>query len=222
MSFRDMERLPLFDGLNRVEIRNVYECFGGEIREYAKGEIVIHEGDEVKRFGVVLGGQAHSLKNDVSGKSYIVTVLREGGYIGILLAGSAGRRSPVTVVATDRLTVMFLPFNKLVRLCNKNCSVHARVILNFIGGISQKAMLLHERNDCLIKTTIREKVMTYLTIQSQGISMGKPFEIPLDREELAQYLNVDRSALSRELSKMKKENIIDYYKSTFRIIGEYS
>ncbi|MDR0196648.1 MAG: Crp/Fnr family transcriptional regulator [Oscillospiraceae bacterium] len=218
MDFTLLEHLDMFRGLSRAEMRRVYDCLGGEIRDYARGAAVIREGDKVKRVGVILKGSARSVKTDISGKTFIVTLLGEGGYIGILLAFSEGRTSHVTVEATDRLSVLFIPINKFVRRCEKSCAAHDRVIHNILGAISEKALLLHERNDCLIKPTIREKALTYLARRSEksGASAGT-FEIPLNREGLAEYLNVDRSALSRELSKMKKEGIIDFYKNSFKI-----
>jgi len=222
MHYDSMKQLELFQGLKLNEIKEVYECFGGEVKHYNKGQAVIREGDTVKRVGAVIAGQARVIKTDASGKTFIVTTVSEGGYIGVLLAGSGGtgKYSPVTVEAIERLTVVFLPFCKLVRQCKNNCGAHSRIILNFIEGISEKALLLHDRNDCLIKPTVRDKVMSYLARQSQAAeTAGGMFEIPLDREGLADYLNVERTALSRELSRMKKDGIIDFNKSIFKILA---
>ncbi|MCL2071449.1 MAG: Crp/Fnr family transcriptional regulator [Oscillospiraceae bacterium] len=219
MNYSEMERIGLFRKLNSSEIRKVCTCFGAYTRNYAKGKTVVREGDVLKQFGVVLGGQARAFKSDVSGKEFTVSVINEGGYIGLLLAGgssSCPRCSPVTVTASDRLTVLFLPLNKLLRQCSGNCSAHVKVLGNLIGGISEKAMLLYERIDCLIKPTIREKVSEYLSQQSK-LAGGDSFTVAFDREGMADYLNTERSALSRELSKMKNDGLIDYRKSSFKI-----
>jgi len=215
MNYSQFERLDLFRGLKTAEIQQFCECFGGTVRHFKRGSTVVREGDLLKQFGVVVGGEAKSYKTDISGKQFIVTVIKEGGYIGALLAGMTNKQSPVTVEASDKLSVLFVPFAKLTKPCKNNCSCHPKIISNFIGGISEKAMLLYERIDCLIKPSIREKMFMFLAQYERDVS----FEIPFDREGLAEYLNVDRSALSRELSRMKSEGIIDYHRNTFTILG---
>jgi CRP-like cAMP-binding protein len=215
MNFNEMEKLNLFKGLNSTEIRHFCECFGASVRHFKKGKAVVHEGDTVKQFGVVIGGEAKSYKSDISGKRFTVSVIKEGGYIGALLAGMTQAPSPVTVEATDRLSVLFVPFNKLILQCDRNCRCHTKILNNFIGGISEKAMFLYERIDCLIKPTVREKIFMFL---GRYTKTGESFEIEFDREGLADYLNVDRSALSRELSRMKREGIIDYNRNVFRVL----
>ena len=216
-----MQSLELFQGLNDSQIRQLCDCFGAHIADYNEGEIIVGEGEKLKRFAVVLKGQACSFKTDISGKVFTVSVIKEGGYIGAFLVGDKNKYSPVTVTARDNLTVLFVPFNSLVRQCEKSCLAHSMVLSNFITGISAKAMLLFERIDCLIKPTIREKVMAYL-IQCRDCGDGgraqPEITIPFNREQLAEYLNVERSALSRELSKMKRDALIDYNKNIFTIL----
>jgi len=213
-----MEHLEIFAGLNGAQIEQICSCFGAVTRVYPKGKAVITAGDAVKRVGIVLDGKARSVKTDISGRTFIVALLKRGDCIGVLLAASKTRRSHVTVEATERLTVLFLPFDKLMRQCPKFCRSHSVVMRNLVHIISEKALFLHERNDCIIKPTLREKILTYLKRESGGFDGN--FEIGLDREGLADYLNADRSALSRELSRMKTEGIIDYHKNAFKIFGD--
>ena len=218
MNYSEMERLDLFRGLNSTEISHICNCFGTSIVNYKKNETVVGEGEKLKKFGIVLAGTASSFKIDISGKVFTVAVIKKGGYIGAFLASDSEKHSPVTVMATDRLTVLFIPFKRLVQQCGKNCSAgsaHTKVLTNFITGVCEKAMLLFERIDCLIKPTIREKAMAYLVQQSNGQAT---FDIPFNREQLAEYLNTERSALSRELSNMKKDSLIDYKKNFFEIL----
>jgi CRP-like cAMP-binding protein len=208
MNYQQLKHIPLFQGLGSSEISKVYDCFGGEIRHYEIGKVVINAGETLKKFGVVLGGQAQ-----VCGiNSCVVTAIYEGGYIGALLSGKS---SPVTVKAADSLTVLFLPFNKLTGQCLKNCKYHTKVLNNFIDEISSKAISLYKRIDCLVKPTIREKVMAYF---NQFEHFEQSFDIPFNREEMAKHLNVERSALSRELSKMKNDGLINFRKNTFKLL----
>jgi CRP-like cAMP-binding protein len=217
MNYDNFGRFDLFKGMDIEEIRHTCECFGAVVRDYAKGQTVVREGEKVEQFGVVVGGEARTYKTNASGKVFTVSVVRGGGYIGVMLAGlsDTDKCSPVTVEASDRLTVLWFPFGKLTRPCSNGCKHHSKVLNNFIGGVSAKAMLLYERIDCLIKANVREKVLTFLYARAKA---GVTFEIEFDRERLAEYLNVERSALSRELSKMKKDGIIDFHKNCFKII----
>lgn len=220
MNYNDMERLQLFRGLNATDIRKVCDCLGAYTRNYGKGEPVIRFGETQSCFGTVLGGRAHSSKTDLSGKAYTVTVIKEGGYIGALLAGSK-RSSIVNITADDRLTVLFIPVGKLVRQCSQNCSAHIKVLSNYIEAISEKALFMHEHIDCLNKPTSREKILTYLlgkAGRAGGGYVNSNIEIEFDRNGMAKHLNIERSSLSRELSNMKKDGLIDYYKNMFRLL----
>ncbi|MCL2036279.1 MAG: Crp/Fnr family transcriptional regulator [Oscillospiraceae bacterium] len=217
-SHSGLGRLALFAGMNSDEIKQLCDCFDLRTADYRKGEIIVSEGEAVKRFAVVLAGNARSFKTDVSGKVFTVSVIEEGGYIGILLAGQ-DKLSPVTVEATDRLTVLSLPFEKVTRQCRQSCAGHSKLLNNFICGISQKAIHLYERIDCLIKPSMREKILAYMAQQPRLSQTKNAYQVILsfDREKFAEYLNADRSALSRELSAMKKEGIIDYHRNVFKI-----
>ncbi|MCL1903878.1 MAG: Crp/Fnr family transcriptional regulator [Oscillospiraceae bacterium] len=222
MDYNEIGQTELFRGLSMSDVKKLCDCLGASIRNYKKGETVVREGETLKRFGVVLGGKASSYKTDASGKVFTVSVINEGGYIGVLLAGGTGsdehnRFSPVTVTARDRLTVLFIPVDRLIRQCSSNCRLHTIVIGNFISGISEKAMQLYERIDCLIKPTVREKVMNFLDERCKRSQTAK-INIEFNREGLAEYLNIERSSLSRELSRMKNDGIIDYNKNTFTLL----
>jgi len=217
MNYTDFEKLPLFHGMKLADIQRACDCFGIYEKQYNEGKIVLDEGDSVKAFGVVIAGEAKSYKTDVYGKRFTVSVIKEGQYIGLLLAGMANRGSPVTVEATDRLSVLYVPFARIMRQCDKCCSFHSKIISNLFSGLCEKTMHLHERIDCLLKPNIREKVFMFL---SQYEQTDEEFEIEFDREGLAEYLNVERSALSRELSRMRSDKIIDFKRNRFKIFWE--
>lgn len=212
-----LKKSKLFMDFSEQDIMDILPCLNYKRKEYEKGQFVLTEQSIIDDVGVVIKGHARSIKEDVTGKTVIVTLLEPGSYIGILLAASKKHRSPVSVQATTPLTVLFFPVNNIICKCPKLCKKHDILIQNFIDGIAEKALLLHDRNDCLIKQSVREKILTYLTRVS--IEKGtKTFTIPFDRSGMADYLNVERSALSREISRMKKEGLIDYNKNHFSII----
>ncbi len=214
-----LTRSKLFNGIAAKEIEEMLICLKAWQGDYEKGETVIREGDIVHDVGVVIYGSGRSIKEDISGKITTVALLEQGDYLGALLSASKERKSPLTVQATTAFSVMFFPTDNILGRCMRLCERHNLMMRNFIDGIAEKALLLHERNSCLIKPTVREKVMSYL------ISVAKKhdrntFTIPMDRSGMAEYLNVERSALSRELSRMKNDGLIDFYKSDFRLLSD--
>lgn len=212
-----LTQTELFSGIALHDIEALLMCLETRQAEYEKGEMVLWEGDAVNDIGIVLSGHGRSVKNDVSGKTVIVTHLAPGSFIGVLLAASKERNSPVSVEAMEHLCVLFISFASIVKRCERLCPRHDRLMLNVLDGIAEKALVLHDRNDCLIKPTVREKILTYL-MKAAHEHNSKTFSIALDRNSMAEYLNVDRSALSRELSQMRKDGLIDFYKNSFRII----
>lgn len=207
----------LFYGIDENKIKFILKCMDAKCAQYQKDEFIISEGSTVRNIGIVLSGHGESIKHDVSGKTSIITLLKPGSFIGVLLSGSRDRKSPVAVQAQDNLKVLFINIEKIIKGCRKHCTDHQKLLRNYISAISEKALILHDRNDCLIKPTVRQKILTYLKRISKE-NESTTFTIPLDRAKMAEYINVDRSALSRELSKMKKDGIIDYYKNSFKFL----
>ena len=209
----DLSEAELFSGISNIP--KLLECIGAVYVQYKKGDIIIEDGSCVYDFGVVVSGHGCSYKEDESGKKVIITLLKKGSEIGVLLAAIKDYRSPVTVQALDEMTVLKISFDALLARCKNSCACHEQLLRNYIYIVAEKGLVLHERIACLLKSTVREKILTYLIKVSGGNK--QTFVIPLNRQAMAEYLNVERSALSRELSKMKKEHIIDYHKNMFKI-----
>lgn len=208
----------LFEGIDADGVRAVLSCSSARMAFYGKNATIIAEQSEIKDIGVVLSGQAHASKQDLSGKRVIISHLSSGSVFGDVLSASVNQKSPVTVTAAEPVSAILIPFEKVIRRCAKSCGRHERLLLNFLNILSCKYFDLLERISCIIRPTLREKILFYLSGMSGN--SGDAFTIPFDRAALAEYLNADRSALSRELSDMKKEGLIDYYKNSFRLLGE--
>lgn len=206
-----------FNGIDRNDIEKLVKCLHAEFRQYEKNETVVPLGSVFDKVGIILSGTAKSFNTDISGKEYVVTFMGKGYYIGVLLAASRGRKSPVTVVASEALSVLFFSASNISGVCQNACESHMRLMRNFLDATSEKALNLLDRIDCLLKPTIREKVLAYLT-KFAAENESRLFLIPHDRAALAEYLGTDRSALSRELGKMKQDGLIDYYKNTFKVL----
>jgi CRP-like cAMP-binding protein len=149
----------------------------------------------------------------------ILTLLEPGGEFGVLVAARTGSTSPVTVQAQDDVSVLFLPFQRLVSPCGRGCGSHETLLRNYIGVLADKGLELHERINCLLRPSAREKILVYLhrVSHEQG---SQTISLPFNRNEMASYLNIERSALSRELSAMKRDGLIEYHRNTFRVLPE--
>lgn len=211
----------LFSGVGEGKLHEMLSCLQARRREYGPGETVIREGELVSDVGLVLSGQARSLKAGRTGEPLIVSLLGRGSFLGVLLAASRDRRSPVSVQAQESLAVLFFPAERLIGPCEKNCPEHSLLFRNFLDSVAEKSLTLNDRIDCLIRPTVREKVLAYLTQMAAGQGAppgsGRGFSIPLDRNAMAGYLNVERSALSRELSRMRADGLIRYHKNQFQL-----
>ena len=210
-----LENTPLFQGVGRERLPALLKYLSAWQRAYEKDEMILYEGDSVDHVGVLLTGSVRSIKTDMTGKQVIVALVEPGGYIGVLLAASRRRKSPVSVQAAEAAEVLFIPFDNILN--RTDCPEHAALLKNLFDGLAEKALVLHDRNDCLIKPTIREKVLTYLSMEAARAGSDS-FDIPFGRGAMAEYLDVNSSALSRELSWMKRDGLIDFQRNRFKLI----
>lgn len=209
----------LFAGISPDDIPHMLTCLSATQKEYAKDEMVVREGDFVDDVGIILQGRAQSTKLSVTGKKIIVSLHYPGGYTAVLTAASRGRRCPMSVQAIEPLEVLFIPVQNILSCCTRLCTAHEQLLGNLFDSIAERALELHDRNDCLIMPTIRDKVFTYLTRVMREAGT-ETFTIPFNREAMAEYLDVDRSALSRELAWMKRDGLIDFYRNEFKLLQQ--
>lgn len=213
----DLAQMKLFSGIEPKEIAGLLDCVHARRVEYAKGDIIIEDGKQVQEFGVMLSGHGRSIKWDASDRLIIITLLEKGSEIGVLLASSPEHESSVSVQAQDDVAVLFIHYDHLLARCEKACPKHERLLRNYIGIVAEKGLVLHERINCLLKPTVREKILTYLMRVSRE-QQSRTFSIPMNRNAMSEYLNIERSALSRELSNMKHDGLIDYHRNSFKLI----
>jgi len=213
----DLAQTNLFWEIEPNDIAGLLGCINARRVEYRKDDLIIEEGSMVYDFGIILSGHGRSIKWDTNDKVIIITLLKKGSEIGIILAASLEHKSPVSVQAQDDVSVLLIPFDRVFTRCKKACPQHDKLLRNFINIVAEKGLVLHERIDCLLKSTVREKILAYLTRVSRE-QHSRTVSIPINRNAMAEYLNVERSALSRELSKMKREGILDYRKNDFKLL----
>ena len=207
----------LFAGLGGEAIQSLLPCLQAAPKRYRAGECLLQAGDTVKSFGVVLSGSGRAFTEDLEGRQVLLARLEPGSEIGVILSASRGRKSPVTVQAQTDMAVLTIPFSAVLARCPRACESHERLLRNYLGIVAGKGLALHERIDCLLKPTVREKVLSYLN-HLAGEQGGRRVLAPLNRASMAAYLNTDRSALSRELSRMRRAGLIDFHKNSFQIL----
>ena len=208
---------PLFTGIKPADMKPMLHCIGYRVGKYSKGEIIAFEGENLKHIGIVLSGSVDMVKEDLWGNKTMLIRMRQNELFGETFACGSDPLSMVTFVVSEDAAVMFLPFSRVMHSCTMACEFHHRLIENMVKVIAGKNRDLMKKVDVVSKRTIREKLMAYLSIQAQQQN-SRYFESPLGRVELAEYLCVDRSALTRELAKMKDDGLIDYDKNCFKIL----
>lgn len=216
---RHMEELAqtkLFAGIAAEQMTGLLSCINARRSDYVKNEMIIEEGSRIREFGIILTGHGRSVKWDTTGRLITITLLKKGSEIGVLLAANPEYGSPVSVQAEGPVSVLLIPYDGMLARCRKACPEHERLLRNYISIVAEKGLVLHERMDCLLKPSLRDKIMNYL-VRVSAEQQSRTITIPLDRNAMAEYLNIERSALSRELSYMKRDGLIDYHKSCFRL-----
>ena len=207
----------LFYGIKPDELNAMLGCIGYHIGTFKKGDIVAFEGDNLKHIGIIISGAVDMVKEDLWGNKTMLVRMRKDELFGETFACGSDNLSVVTFMVSEDAKVLFMPFDRVMHSCTMACQFHHRLIENMVKIIADKNRDLMRKVDVVSKRTIREKLLAYLSIQAQ-VQNARYFEIPLGRVELAEYLCVDRSALTRELAKMKEDGLIDYDKNCFRIL----
>lgn len=186
---------------------------------FQKGETIIAEGTEAKNIGIVLSGEAQIVQIDYFGNRNIVTNVMPAELFGESFACAGMETMPMDVMAKDEVEVMLVDCQRITQTCSNACEFHRQLIYNLMKIVAMKNIAFHQKIEVTSKRTTREKLMTYLLIQAKR-NNSSSFEIPYDRQELADYLGVDRSGLSMEIGKLCKKGVIRSKKNWFEIVGE--
>lgn len=210
---------PLFKNMDDNDIVAVLQCLNAVERHYQKNEYLLHEGDTTEVFGVVLSGSVMVVQDDWWGKRSIHARLVAGQMFAESFACVDGSHLTVSVVAVQECTVLYLNAKKLFTSCNKGCPRHTRIIQNFIFSMAQVNMRLNEKLTCISCHTTREKLLSYLSCEARK-NGGAQCTIPFNRQMLADYLSVERSAMSAELSRMQRDGLIKVDGHKFTLCGE--
>lgn len=202
----------LFLGLTEKEITTLLQCLHARQKMYRKGEIILSEGKPTRQMGIVLSGMAVISSSDVWGVNSILGSASPGTVFAEAYACSPGEPLMISVYASEDTSVLFLDIHRVLSSCTSACRFHARLIRNLLTVCASKNLQLSRRILHTSSKSIRGRLLSYFSecVKKTG---SLSFEIPYSRQQLADYLSVDRSALSNELSKMQKDGLIQYHRN---------
>ncbi len=206
----------LFKNIERDELIRMLTCLQSRIVTYRQKELVTLEKSCFSDIGIILDGEVAVIKENFAGDRIFMSKLTAGDIFGEITVFSNGEPLATIEPVVDT-TILFLPSSRIVGICPNVCTGHTMLIRNMLEIISRKAVDLNRKVEILSLKSIRAKISTYLLEQYQQCGK-RTFTIPLKRHELAEFLNVPRPSLSRELKNMKEEGLIDFYRNSFRIM----
>ena len=208
---------PLFEGIAANDLTAMLGCLGARYISYPKGAVIMAEGKPAKEVGILLTGQVQLIRTDYYGNRSIMMSIHPGQLFAESFACARAEQLPVSVIAAEECEALLLDCSRILTSCCNACAFHSRIIFNLLQIVARKNLAMHRKALITAKRTTCEKLMTYLLLQAKEAGRAD-FSIPFDRQGLADYLEVDRSGLSAEMSKLKKEGVLDYFKSDFRLL----
>ncbi len=209
---------PLFRDIRRQDLSSMLSCLSARQKEFCREEIIFSEGDPISHIGLILSGAVHIVKEDYWGRSTLMASLGPGECFGEAYACSFGVPFSFTARAAQDTSVLFLDVNRVLTTCSSACPFHTLLIRNLLSVLAESNLRLARKIESTSPRTIREKLLSYLSAQARA-ACSSSFTIPFTRQQLADYLSADRSAMTVELYRLKEEGIIWFEKRHFRLLS---
>lgn len=211
--FEALARCPLFEGVPEADVAEALARMGAKPARFGPGELIFLEGSPADRVGILLVGAARVQREDFLGNREILSALVPGDLFGEAFACAGVKRLPVSVEAVEPCRVLLIRLDGIIEGGGND-----RVFLNLLRVLAAKNLRLNEKLAITSRRTTRQKLMAYLYSQAKAAG-SEAFTIPFDRQGLADYLGVDRSALSAEIGKLRREGVIESEKNRFRLLN---
>jgi len=215
--FEVLRKCKLFEEIEDENLLAMLNCLQAKAAFYKKNELILAEGDPAKYVGIVLSGSVKIVRIDYYGNRSIVGKVEASQLFGESFACAAVDAMPVDVVAVENTEVLLIDCKRVVNACSSACDFHNQMIFNLMKVVAMKNLEFHQRMEITSKRTTREKLMAFLMFQAKENEKNE-FWISYDRQELADYLEVDRSGLSVEIGKLKKEGILENKRNYFKLL----
>ncbi|MGE4485023.1 MAG: Crp/Fnr family transcriptional regulator [Oscillospiraceae bacterium] len=213
-----LSQVTLFQGIAPDELKSVLTCLNAHKRAYKKQDIILSEGQEVLSVGIVLSGKVQIIKEDFMGNRTIMSEVLPGELFAEAFSCVHMDELPVTVLSVADSEILWIDYRRIVTVCSSACKFHIKLIENMLAVLASKNIQLSQKIEHISKRTTREKLLSYLSDQAERYGSDE-FDIPFNRQELADYLCVDRSAMSNELCKLRDEYIINFHYRHFVLIS---
>ena len=211
-----LKRTRLFAGVGDSEIESMLSCLGERLCTYKKGEYVLRQGEHLSDIIVLVDGNLHIQKDDYWGNRSILGQISVGEMFGEAYVTPESGAVLNDVVALEDSVVIFFDVKRIITTCSSTCRFHATVVQNMFYAISEKNRKLVQKLDHMSKRSTREKLISYLSEEAKRQNSSS-FTIPFNRQQLADFLSVDRSAMSNELCKMRDDGLLEFEKNQFRL-----
>lgn len=214
-----LNNVPLFAGIKPEELSAMLGCLKAKKSGYRRQDVILLEGQPVPAVGIVLSGTVQIVKEDYMGNRNILTELAPGNLFAESYACVQAKKLPVTVLSVTDSEVLWIDYGRIVSTCSSACRFHNRLIENMLKIIAAKNIALSRKIEHVSKRTTREKILAYLS--DEAAKAGKnEFDVPFSRQEMADYLCVDRSAMSGELGKLHGDGVLEFRRNHFRLNAE--
>lgn len=215
--FELMKKCPLFNKMDDEELNAILKSPYTKIQDFSKNHTVIAEGSNTNHVGIVLSGAVQIIRNDYYGNRSIIALIDEPQIFAEVFVFSEIEAMPVSVISVTNSRIMLIKLKNILNDNPDRSSFYTKLTSNLLRLVTEKNLKLNEKIEIISKRTTREKIMAFLMLQAK-LNGSDTFTIPYDRQALADYLEVDRSAMSAEISKLRAEGIIESKKSRFRLI----
>ena len=212
----ELSHSPLFRNIAPQDISGLLSCINARAQIFKKGEILLHRGETSAQFGLLLSGSVHVIREDFWGNRSIVGIAGPGETFAESYA-LALQPLEVSVLAASDGEVLFVDAERVISGCQQVCSFHAQLSRNLLSMLAQKNLNLTTKIRHMSRKTTREKLMSYLSAQALKANSSE-FEIPLDRQQLADFLGVERSAMSATLGRLRDEGALTFHKNHFHLL----
>ncbi len=207
----------LFSGINNDDCKRMISCFNVDIHKYKSGSsIELSENND--KIGIILNGEAIIVRYDINGTRTIIETLGENSIFGSLFTFTFSQRNSIEIISETDCEIMFVNQSEITKRCEKACRCHSMVVENLLKIISERTIKLNERIEVLSQRTISDKLISYLQIIEDKTPQGKSPQIPFSTTALSDYLCVNRSALQREMAKLKKSGVLTISKRKFKLV----
>lgn len=214
LNYEALEKIKLFETIKADELKAMLQCLNAKAASYNKEDIIFHEGERITQIGLVINGSVFSVNEDFWGNRTIINRMGPGQIFGANYSIITDLPLESSIIAAEKCNIIFLEFAKIIKVCSNACRFHQQIIRNLLHEVAFKNYQLMNKVQHVSKRNTRTKLLSYLS--SESLRNGSnSFEIPYNRQQLADYLCVDRSAMSNELCKLRDEGILDFQKSSF-------